>query len=104
MLGKETVHIIVDRLHSDEQRDSADDAELSCKIVNVENLTTLPYSKDDRYPRFHVQDRIHIQRYRATLFCDHITNFSTNQVAANISEEPDKLADLELPYLLVPCR
>jgi ATP-dependent Lon protease len=49
-------------------------------IVNVENLTTLPYSKDDQYFRPFMSEIISLFKYIAQLniFRDQITNFSIN--------------------------
>ena len=65
-------------------------------IVNVENLITLPYSKDDQYIRAFMSEIVSVFKDIAQLnplFRDQITNFSINQVAANVFDEPDKLAD-----------
>ena len=65
-------------------------------IVNVENLITLPYSKDDQYIRAFMSEIVSVFKDIAQLnplFRDQITNFSINQVAANLFDEPDKLAD-----------
>ncbi|TFK61399.1 ATP-dependent protease La [Pluteus cervinus] len=65
-------------------------------IVNIENLTTLPYNKDDQYIRAFMSEIVSVFKDIAQLnplFRDQITNFSINQVAANVFDEPDKLAD-----------
>ena len=65
-------------------------------IVNVENLITLPYSKDDQYIRAFMSEIVSVFKDIAQLnpfFRDQITNFSINHVAANVIDEPDKLAD-----------
>lgn len=65
-------------------------------IVNVENLHTLPYKKDDQHIRAFMSEIVSVFKDIAQLnplFRDQITNFSINQVAANVFDEPDKLAD-----------
>lgn len=65
-------------------------------VVNVENLSTLPYNKDDQYVRAFMSEIISVFKDIAQLnplFRDQITNFSINQVASNVFDEPDKLAD-----------
>jgi len=65
-------------------------------VANVENLITLPYNKDDQYIRAFMSEIISVFKDIAQLnplFRDQITNFSINQVAANVFDEPDKLAD-----------
>jgi len=65
-------------------------------VVNVENLPTLPYNKDDQYIRAFMSEIISVFKDIAQLnplFRDQITNFSINQVASNVFDEPDKLAD-----------
>ncbi len=65
-------------------------------VVNVENLITLPYNKDDQYVRAFMSEIVSVFKDIAQLnplFRDQITNFSINQVAANVFDEPDKLAD-----------
>ncbi|KIM40763.1 hypothetical protein M413DRAFT_72723 [Hebeloma cylindrosporum] len=65
-------------------------------IVNVENLVTLPYNKDDQYIRAFMSEIVSVFKDIAQLnplFRDQITNISINQVAANVFDEPDKLAD-----------
>ncbi|TFK31442.1 Lon protease C-terminal proteolytic domain-containing protein, partial [Crucibulum laeve] len=65
-------------------------------IVNVENLVTLPYNKDDQYIRAFMSEIVSVFKDIAQLnplFRDQITNFSINQVASNVFDEPDKLAD-----------
>ncbi|KAF4615751.1 hypothetical protein D9613_012421 [Agrocybe pediades] len=65
-------------------------------IVNVTNLITAPYNKDDQYIRAFMSEIVSVFKDIAQLnplFRDQITNFSVNQVAANVFDEPDKLAD-----------
>jgi Lon-like ATP-dependent protease len=65
-------------------------------VVNAENLSTLPYNKDDQYIRAFMSEIISVFKDIAQLnplFRDQITNFSINQVASNVFDEPDKLAD-----------
>ncbi|KAF9440890.1 LON-domain-containing protein, partial [Macrolepiota fuliginosa MF-IS2] len=77
-------------------------------IVNVENLETQPYNKDDQCIRAFMSEIVSVFKDIAQLnplFRDQITNFSINQVASNITnfsinqvasnvfDEPDKLAD-----------
>ncbi|KAF8637076.1 hypothetical protein AX17_003076 [Amanita inopinata Kibby_2008] len=65
-------------------------------IVNVENLYTQPYNKDDQYIRAFMSEIVSVFKDIAQLnplFRDQITNFSINQVASNVFDEPDKLAD-----------
>lgn len=65
-------------------------------IVRVENLNTQPYNKDDQYIRAFMSEIVSVFKDIAQLnplFRDQITNFSINQVASNVFDEPDKLAD-----------
>ncbi|KAF9440471.1 ATP-dependent protease La, partial [Macrolepiota fuliginosa MF-IS2] len=65
-------------------------------IVNVENLETQPYNKDDQYICVFMSEIVSVFKDIAQLnplFRDQITNFSINQVVANVFDEPDKLAD-----------
>ena len=65
-------------------------------IVNITNLLTRPYNKDDQYIRAFMSEIVSVFKDIAQLnplFRDQITNFSINQVAANVFDEPDKLAD-----------
>ncbi|KAJ6475802.1 Lon protease C-terminal proteolytic domain-containing protein [Mycena vitilis] len=65
-------------------------------IVAVENLTTMPYDKDDQYIRAFMAEIISVFKDIAQLnpmFRDQITNFTMNQVTSSIFDEPDKLAD-----------
>ncbi|EJD07055.1 ATP-dependent protease La [Fomitiporia mediterranea MF3/22] len=65
-------------------------------LVNVENLQTQPYNKDDQYIRAFMSEIVSVFKDIAQLnplFRDQITNFSINQVATNVFDEPDKLAD-----------
>ena len=70
--------------------------DFNISVVNVENLSTLPYNKDDQYIRAFMSEIISVFKDIAQLnplFRDQITNFSINQVASNVFDEPDKLAD-----------
>ncbi|EGN98645.1 hypothetical protein SERLA73DRAFT_160369 [Serpula lacrymans var. lacrymans S7.3] len=65
-------------------------------IVQVDNLITQPYNKDDQYIRAFMSEIVSVFKDIAQLnplFRDQITNFSINQVASNVFDEPDKLAD-----------
>lgn len=65
-------------------------------IVNIENLTTQAFNKDDQYIRAFMSEIVSVFKDIAQLnplFRDQITNFSINQVASNVFDEPDKLAD-----------
>ncbi|KAF8837274.1 ATP-dependent protease La [Paxillus ammoniavirescens] len=65
-------------------------------IVQVDNLVTEPYNKDDQYIRAFMSEIVTVFKDIAQLnplFRDQITNFSINQVASNVFDEPDKLAD-----------
>ncbi|KAH9945120.1 ATP-dependent protease La [Epithele typhae] len=65
-------------------------------VVNVDNLATLPYNKDDQYIRAFMSEIVSVFKDIAQLnplFRDQIANFSINQVASNVFDEPDKLAD-----------
>ncbi|KAH9998845.1 ATP-dependent protease La [Russula compacta] len=65
-------------------------------IVNITNLLTQPYNKDDQYIRAFMSEIVSVFKDIAQLnplFRDQITNFSINQVATNVFDEPDKLAD-----------
>ncbi|KAF7337118.1 Lon protease-like protein, mitochondrial [Mycena venus] len=65
-------------------------------IVAVENLTTLPYDKEDQYIRAFMGEIISVFKDIAQLnpmFRDQITNFTMNQLTSSIFDEPDKLAD-----------
>jgi ATP-dependent Lon protease len=65
-------------------------------IVRVDNLATQPYNKDDQYIRAFMSEIVSVFKDIAQLnplFRDQITNFSINQVASNVFDEPDKLAD-----------
>ncbi|KAI0696920.1 ATP-dependent protease La [Cytidiella melzeri] len=65
-------------------------------IVRVDNLATQPYNKDDQYIRAFMSEIVSVFKDIAQLnplFRDQITNFSINQVATNVFDEPDKLAD-----------
>ena len=65
-------------------------------IAHVENLSTQPYNKDDQYIRAFMSEIVSVFKDIAQLnplFRDQITNFSINQVASNVFDEPDKLAD-----------
>ncbi|KZT01424.1 ATP-dependent protease La [Laetiporus sulphureus 93-53] len=68
----------------------------SVSIVNVENLATQPYNKDDQYIHAFMSEIVSVFKDIAQLnplFRDQITNFSINQVPSNVFDEPDKLAD-----------
>lgn len=65
-------------------------------IVNVENLTAVPFNKDDQYIRAVMSEIVSVFKDIAQLnplFRDQITNFSISQIATNVFDEPDKLAD-----------
>lgn len=65
-------------------------------VVRVENLATQPYNKDDQYIRAFMSEIVSVFKDIAQLnplFRDQITNFSINQAASNVFDEPDKLAD-----------
>jgi Lon-like ATP-dependent protease len=65
-------------------------------IVNVDNLATVPYAKDDQHIRAFMSEIVSVFKDIAQLnplFRDQITNFSVNQIASNVFDEPDKLAD-----------
>ena len=65
-------------------------------VVNVDNLATQPYNKDDQYIRAFMSEIVSVFKDIAQLnplFRDQIANFSINQVASNVFDEPDKLAD-----------
>ncbi|KAI0300794.1 ATP-dependent protease La [Russula brevipes] len=65
-------------------------------IVNITNLPTQPYNKDDQYIRAFMSEIVSVFKDIAQLnplFRDQITSFSINQVATNVFDEPDKLAD-----------
>lgn len=65
-------------------------------IVHVDNLMTQPYDKDDQHIRAFMSEIVSVFKDIAQLnplFRDQITNFSINQVASNVFDEPDKLAD-----------
>jgi ATP-dependent Lon protease len=68
----------------------------SISIVQVDNLVTQPYNKDGQYIRAFMSEIVSVFKDIAQLnplFRDQITNFSINQVASNVFDEPDKLAD-----------
>ncbi|KAG6877163.1 ATP-dependent Lon protease pim1 [Termitomyces sp. T159_Od127] len=70
--------------------------EHAVSIVHVENLTTQPFNKDDQYIRAFMSEIVSVFKDIAQLnplFRDQITNFSINQIASNVFDEPDKLAD-----------
>lgn len=65
-------------------------------VVNVENLTVAPFNKDDQYIRAVMSEIVSVFKDIAQLnplFRDQITNFSISQIATNVFDEPDKLAD-----------
>ena len=55
--------------------------------MHVENLTTKPHSKDDQYIRAFMDEVVSVFKDIAQL------NRHLNQVASNVFDEPDKLAD-----------
>ena len=67
---------------------------LSCtNTISHLSTITLPYSKDDQYIRAFMSEIVSVFKDIAQLkplFRDQITNFSINQVAANVFDEPDK--------------
>ncbi|KAI0649038.1 ATP-dependent protease La [Trametes meyenii] len=68
----------------------------SVSVVNVDNLATQAYNKDDQYIRAFMSEIVSVFKDIAQLnplFRDQIANFSINQVASNVFDEPDKLAD-----------
>ncbi len=65
-------------------------------IVKVENLSTQPYNKENHHVRAFMSEIVSVFKDIAQLnplFRDQITNFSINQIASNVFDEPDKLAD-----------
>jgi Lon-like ATP-dependent protease len=65
-------------------------------VVNITNLPTQTYNKDDQYIRAFMSEIVSVFKDIAQLnplFRDQITNFSMHQVASNVFDEPDKLAD-----------
>ncbi|KIY44233.1 ATP-dependent protease La [Fistulina hepatica ATCC 64428] len=65
-------------------------------VVAVENLHTQPFNKDDQYIRAFMSEIVAVFKDIAQLnplFRDQISNFSINQIASNVFDEPDKLAD-----------
>ena len=73
-------------------------------FVNIENLITLPYSKDHQYIPAFMSEIVSMFKDIAQLnhlFRDQSTNFSINQVAANVFDKPDKLVDFAAAYPLV---
>ena len=65
-------------------------------VVSVDNLHTQPYNKDDQYVRAFMSEIVSVFKDIAQLnplFRDQITNFSISQIASNVFDEPDKLAD-----------
>jgi ATP-dependent Lon protease len=65
-------------------------------LVSVDNLPPLPYDKEDPHIRAFMSEIVSVFKDIAQLnplFRDQITNFSINQVANNVFDEPDKLAD-----------
>ncbi|KAJ7675221.1 ATP-dependent protease La [Mycena rosella] len=65
-------------------------------IVAVENLSTLPFNKEDQYVRAFTAEIISVFKDIAQLnpmFRDQISNFTMNQTTSSIFDEPDKLAD-----------
>src|SRR5260370_37410451 len=69
-------------------------------IVNITNLVTQPYNKDDQYIRAFMSEIVSVFKDIAQLnplFRDQITNFSINQVASNFFYDPHKLASFAAP-------
>ncbi|KAL1758633.1 ATP-dependent protease La [Schizophyllum commune] len=65
-------------------------------VVAVENVTTAPYDKDAPALRALMAEIVSVFKDIAqlnALFRDQVANWSVNQVAANVFDEPDKLAD-----------
>jgi Lon-like ATP-dependent protease len=62
-------------------------------IVQVDNLATQPYNKDDQRIRVFMSEIVPSSRTSPSLtfFRDQITNFSINQVASNVFNAPNKL-------------
>jgi Lon-like ATP-dependent protease len=63
-------------------------------VVSVENLVTQLYNKDDQYIRAFMSETVSAFKditQLNPLFRDQITNFSINQVASNVFDEPGKL-------------
>ena len=64
--------------------------------MQVENLITQLYNEDDQYIRAFMSEIVSVFKDIAQLnplFRDQITSFSINQVASNVFDEPEKLAD-----------
>ena len=60
-------------------------------IVNIANLLTQPYNKDDQYIRTFIAEAVSVFEDIAQLnllFCDQITNFSINRVATLLPQSP----------------
>ncbi|KAF9068859.1 Lon protease C-terminal proteolytic domain-containing protein [Rhodocollybia butyracea] len=65
-------------------------------IVNTTHYPTLPYVKSSQHIRALTAEIVTVFKDIAQLnplFRDQITNFSINQVASNVFDEPDRLAD-----------
>ncbi|KAF7295717.1 Lon protease-like protein, mitochondrial [Mycena indigotica] len=65
-------------------------------LASITNLSILPFAKDAPTIRALTGELINVFKDVAQLnpmFRDQITNFSINQVSANIFDEPDRLAD-----------
>ncbi|TDL20762.1 ATP-dependent protease La [Rickenella mellea] len=88
--------VSVDPKHSGGPLQTAFLQNYNISVVNVDNLVTQPYNKDDQYIRAFMSEIVSVFKDIAQLnplFRDQITNFSINQVASNVFDEPDKLAD-----------
>ncbi|KAJ3825812.1 ATP-dependent protease La [Lentinula raphanica] len=65
-------------------------------VVNTVHYPTLPYTKTSQHIRALTAEIVTVFKDIAQLnplFRDQITNFSINQVASNVFDEPDRLAD-----------
>ncbi|KAJ3782810.1 ATP-dependent protease La [Lentinula aff. detonsa] len=65
-------------------------------VVNTVHYPTLPYTKSSQHIRALTAEIVTVFKDIAQLnplFRDQITNFSINQVASNVFDEPDRLAD-----------
>ncbi|KAJ4468787.1 ATP-dependent protease La [Lentinula aciculospora] len=68
----------------------------SVSVVNTVHYPTLPYTKSSQHIRALTAEIVTVFKDIAQLnplFRDQITNFSINQVASNVFDEPDRLAD-----------
>ncbi|KAF8874652.1 hypothetical protein BD779DRAFT_1678625 [Infundibulicybe gibba] len=71
-------------------------------IVKVENLVTQPYNKNDQYICTFMSEIVSVFKDTAQLnppLRDQIAKFSINQVASNVFDEPNKLADFAAAVL-----